>query len=85
MDLYLILIYNQIFISLGIQVEDGGLFSCTAANEVGTVMHMARVNVFGPPTIRSMPNVTALAGEVTVLPCPAGGHPLTTISWSRGK
>ncbi|GFV04280.1 down syndrome cell adhesion molecule-like protein Dscam2 [Trichonephila clavipes] len=66
-----------------IQVEDGGLFSCKATNEVGSVLHSARVNVFGPPTIRSMPNITALAGEVTVLPCPAGGHPLSSITWSR--
>ncbi|XP_055948883.1 cell adhesion molecule Dscam2-like isoform X4 [Argiope bruennichi] len=66
-----------------IQVEDGGLFSCKATNEVGSVTHAARINVFGPPTIRSMPNVTALAGEITVLPCPAGGHPLSSISWSR--
>ncbi|GFR28887.1 down syndrome cell adhesion molecule-like protein 1 homolog, partial [Trichonephila clavata] len=66
-----------------IQVEDGGLFSCKATNEVGSVLHSARVNVFGPPTIRSMPNVTALAGEITVLPCPAGGHPLSSITWSR--
>ncbi|KFM74848.1 Down syndrome cell adhesion molecule-like protein Dscam2, partial [Stegodyphus mimosarum] len=67
----------------GIQVEDGGLFSCTATNEVGSVQHSARVNVFGPPIIRSMPNITALAGEITILPCPAGGYPLSSITWSR--
>lgn len=71
-------------LSPGIQVEDGGLFSCKATNDVGTVQHSSRINVFGPPTIRAMPNITALAGDVTILPCPAGGHPLSSITWSRG-
>ena len=28
-------------------VEDGGLYSCTAANRAGTATHTARLNIYG--------------------------------------
>ncbi|KAL1414485.1 hypothetical protein MTO96_000887 [Rhipicephalus appendiculatus] len=45
-----------------VRPEDGGVYRCRAANDVGSVAHVARVNVYGPPAIRPMGNVTALSG-----------------------
>lgn len=30
-----------------VTAQDGGLYECTASNDVGRVSHMARLNVFG--------------------------------------
>lgn len=54
-------------------------------NDVATVRHSARVNVFGRPTMRRMPNRTAVAGESISLICPVGGYPIDSIIWERGK
>ncbi|XP_042142402.1 Down syndrome cell adhesion molecule-like protein Dscam2 [Ixodes scapularis] len=66
-----------------VRTEDGGIYRCRASNDVGLASHMARVNVYGPPTIRLMGNVTALSGGNLVVHCPVGGYPLTAIRWER--
>ncbi|KAG7154055.1 Down syndrome cell adhesion molecule-like protein 2-like 8, partial [Homarus americanus] len=66
-----------------VTVRDGGTYTCTAHNSVGSVAHSARLNVYGPPFVRAMPNVTAVAGEDVRLWCPAGGFPTPTITWRR--
>ncbi|XP_077560086.1 cell adhesion molecule Dscam1-like isoform X5 [Haemaphysalis longicornis] len=66
-----------------VRPEDGGVYRCRAANDVGSVAHVARVNVYGPPAIRLMGNVTALSGGTLVVHCPVGGYPLTAIRWER--
>ncbi|KAK8776005.1 hypothetical protein V5799_030650, partial [Amblyomma americanum] len=66
-----------------VRPEDGGVYRCRAANDVGSVAHVARVNVYGPPAIRPMGNVTALSGGSLVVHCPVGGYPLTVIRWER--
>ncbi|CAG2120837.1 unnamed protein product, partial [Medioppia subpectinata] len=64
--------------------EDGGLYTCSAANDVTAVGHTARINIYGKPSIRPMPNMTAVAGERMSLTCPTGGYPIDVIIWERG-
>lgn len=66
------------------KVEDGGLYSCQARNSAGFINKSARVNVLGPPVIRSMANVTALSGQSLYLLCPYAGHPIQGIHWIKG-
>ncbi|CAL4196854.1 unnamed protein product, partial [Meganyctiphanes norvegica] len=63
--------------------HEGGIYTCTASNSVGSVSHSARINVFGPPFVRGMNNVTVKAGDNAYLWCPAGGFPRPTVTWLR--
>nr|ASU04349.1 Dscam7 [Mesobuthus martensii] len=55
---------------------EGGLYGCIAHNDVGTVSHSARIEVFGPPFIRPLKNVTAVAGQIVKLRCSVSGYPI---------
>ncbi|KAK8389761.1 hypothetical protein O3P69_009037 [Scylla paramamosain] len=66
-----------------VTVREGGIYTCTAHNAHGAQAHSARLNVYGPPFVRAMPNVTAVAGEDVRLWCPAGGYPVPAVSWRR--
>ncbi|CAL4105463.1 unnamed protein product, partial [Meganyctiphanes norvegica] len=65
------------------RVEDGGSYSCMAGNQAGTIMHQARLNIYGPAWVRPMGVVTAVAGETLYLVCPVAGHPITNITWEK--
>ncbi|XP_046406414.1 Down syndrome cell adhesion molecule-like protein Dscam2 [Ischnura elegans] len=67
-----------------VQVEDGGIYQCTARNRVGEVMHSADLRIYGLPSIRQMPNVSAVAGESLYITCPVAGYPIDTVSWEKG-
>ncbi|XP_055925124.1 cell adhesion molecule Dscam2-like isoform X2 [Argiope bruennichi] len=67
-----------------ILVEDSGEYQCHVTNDVGSVYHSNRLNVYGPPFIRRMKNITAISGEDLVLRCPYGGHPVKGIRWLKG-
>jgi len=64
---------------------DGGLYTCTATNDVASVRHSARINVFGKPSVRRMANMTAVAGESISVTCPVGGYPVDILLWERGE
>uniref|UniRef100_T1JCP3 Down syndrome cell adhesion molecule-like protein Dscam2 n=1 Tax=Strigamia maritima TaxID=126957 RepID=T1JCP3_STRMM len=64
-----------------VQVEDGGLFACTASNKAGNTTHTAPIAVYGNPYIRSMPKITVVAGEDLRMRCPVSGHPIDSIYW----
>ncbi|KOX68634.1 Down syndrome cell adhesion molecule-like protein Dscam2 [Melipona quadrifasciata] len=64
--------------------EDGGLYACVAANTLATVEHKARLNIYGPPYIRSIGPVRAIAGVDTTIACPYSGYPITSVEWSHG-
>ena len=51
---------------------------------MATIRHSARVNIFGRPSMRRMPNRTAVAGESISIICPVGGYPIDLIIWERG-
>ncbi|XP_033323157.1 Down syndrome cell adhesion molecule 3 isoform X4 [Megalopta genalis] len=65
--------------------EDGGLYACVAQNTLATVEHKARLNIYGPPYIRSIGPVRAIAGVDTTIACPYSGYPITSVDWSRGS
>ncbi|KAK4299474.1 hypothetical protein Pmani_028258 [Petrolisthes manimaculis] len=66
-----------------VTVRDGGTYTCTAHNTHGSTSHSAPLNVYGPPFVRTMANVTSVAGEDVKLWCPAGGYPAPSVSWRR--
>ncbi|XP_049782628.1 Down syndrome cell adhesion molecule-like protein Dscam2 [Schistocerca cancellata] len=67
-----------------VRVEDGGTYRCLAVNRVGEVEHNAQLNVYGPPHVREMGEISAIAGETLRVDCPAAGYPLENITWHRG-
>jgi Down syndrome cell adhesion molecule len=63
--------------------EDGGLYKCVASNLIGSVSHSTRLNVYGPPYIRPISPLKAIAGEDVVVNCPFSGYPIDTVRWQR--
>ncbi|KAF3823619.1 hypothetical protein GH733_007087 [Mirounga leonina] len=67
----------------GPQIRDGGVYRCTARNSVGSAEYQARINVRGPPSIRAMRNITAVAGRDTLINCRVIGYPYYSIKWYK--
>nr|XP_042901562.1 Down syndrome cell adhesion molecule-like protein Dscam2 isoform X1 [Parasteatoda tepidariorum] len=66
-----------------ITVEDGGSYQCLAQNGVKLIEHSKRLNVYGPPFIRTMRNLTALDGQIITVHCPVSGYPISKVYWER--
>ena len=64
---------------------DGGLYECSASNDVGQLRHAAWLNVTGPAHIRPMSSVSAIAGGSLTIMCPAGGWPIEQIGWFQSE
>ncbi|XP_041090779.1 Down syndrome cell adhesion molecule-like protein 1 homolog [Polyodon spathula] len=65
------------------QIRDGGVYRCTARNSAGSAEYQARINVRGPPSIRAMRNITAVAGRDTFINCRVIGYPYYSIKWYK--
>ncbi|XP_078538397.1 cell adhesion molecule DSCAML1 isoform X4 [Lissotriton helveticus] len=65
------------------QIKDGGVYRCAARNSVGSAEYQARINVRGPPSIRTMKNITAVAGRDTFIHCRVIGYPYYSIKWLK--
>ncbi|KAJ6653158.1 hypothetical protein lerEdw1_010031 [Lerista edwardsae] len=65
------------------QIKDGGVYRCAARNSVGSAEYQARINVRGPPSIRAMRNITAVAGRDTFITCRVIGYPYYSIKWYK--
>lgn len=68
-----------------ISVEDGGLYSCEAVNEISSKRHTALVQVYGPPMIHSMGNKSVVSSGKFHLDCPVSGFPIQEIHWRKGE
>jgi Down syndrome cell adhesion molecule len=66
-----------------VRTDDGGLYKCIATNSVGAVAHSARLNIFGPPYVRAISPIKAIAGEDLVVHCPFSGYPIESIRWEK--
>ncbi|CAG4953628.1 unnamed protein product [Colias eurytheme] len=62
---------------------DGGRYTCRAHNPLGAVEHSARLNIYGPPSVRPLGPVRAVAGDNLTLLCPYAGYPISSVRWSR--
>ncbi|XP_070621494.1 cell adhesion molecule DSCAML1 isoform X2 [Erythrolamprus reginae] len=67
----------------GPHIRDGGVYRCTARNSVGSAEYQARINVRGPPSIRAMKNITAVAGRDAFINCRVIGYPYYSIKWYK--
>lgn len=65
--------------------QDGGLYTCEAVNELGMRRHSALIQVYGPPMIQPMDNVSVISSDRLQLDCPVTGHPIQEIVWTRGE
>lgn len=68
-----------------VRSDDGGLYRCVATNAMGNAEHAARLNVYGPPFVRAIGPMHAIAGETFRLQCPFSGYPIESISWEKGR
>lgn len=68
-----------------IQSEDGGTYECLASNDIANVGHSSRINIYGPPFVKPMRNISVLAGHMLVLKCPVSGYPIEKITWEKGN
>ncbi|XP_054724764.1 cell adhesion molecule Dscam2-like [Uloborus diversus] len=66
-----------------VRVEDGGEYMCSAENAVTSTQHKARLDIYGPPFVRPMPNMSVVAGTIVSLKCPVSGYPIESIAWLK--
>ncbi|XP_055923956.1 cell adhesion molecule Dscam2 isoform X1 [Eupeodes corollae] len=67
-----------------VRPDDGGLYKCMASNTMGSVTHAARLNVFGPPYVRAIGPIKAVANDDIAIYCPFSGYPIEQIRWEKG-
>ncbi|XP_046972753.1 Down syndrome cell adhesion molecule-like protein Dscam2 [Vanessa cardui] len=68
------------------RVEDGGLYSCVAFEGDSSTRHTARIDVYGPPYIRTLPPIKVQSGDSLKLKCPYYGFPISKLEWEhKGK
>ncbi|XP_050676215.1 cell adhesion molecule Dscam2-like [Leptidea sinapis] len=68
------------------RVEDGGIYTCMAYESDSSIRHSARVDVYGPPYIRTLPPIKVQSGDELKLRCPYYGYPISKLEWEhKGK
>lgn len=66
-----------------VRLEDGGEYRCVAKNPGGQQERSGRLQVIGPPLVKPMKNITAVAGQPIAIKCRVTGHPLESITWEK--
>ncbi|XP_038065482.1 Down syndrome cell adhesion molecule homolog isoform X2 [Patiria miniata] len=67
----------------GLRPIDGGLYRCEATSEIGVASHEDSIFVIGPPYVRPLPNITAVADRDLTVHCRVVGYPIQSITWSK--
>lgn len=65
------------------QVQDSGLYRCTADNGLAQVSHQAQISVAGPVQVKTMLNTTVVASTSFKIRCPVAGYPIGEIQWQH--
>lgn len=65
--------------------HDGGVYTCQAFSESGSSTHSALIQVYGPPSVHGMDNLTVVTGSKLQVDCPYSGYPIQDIRWQKGK
>lgn len=65
------------------QVQDGGVYKCTADNGQARAEHEARLSVVGPVHVKHMHNLTVLASATLRARCPVVGWPIAEVQWQH--
>lgn len=69
-----------------ISSHDGGLYTCQAYSDTGgSLYHSALIQVYGPPSIHPMDNVTIVTGNKLQVDCPYSGYPVKDVRWKKGS
>ncbi|XP_026497731.2 cell adhesion molecule Dscam2-like [Vanessa tameamea] len=69
-----------------VRVDDGGRLACVAQLGDTVISHEDRINVYGPPYIRTLPPFKVQSGQSVTLRCPYYGYPIREITWEyKGK
>ncbi|KAK9737087.1 Laminin EGF domain [Popillia japonica] len=68
-----------------IKIEDEGIYTCSASNELGKAVASTTINVIVPPRIVLSHSTPLLIqqGHDVILECRAEGHPTPTVQWHR--
>ncbi|XP_031617665.1 Down syndrome cell adhesion molecule-like protein Dscam2 isoform X3 [Contarinia nasturtii] len=66
-----------------VRPEDGGLYKCLAFNSMGSAEYSSRLNVYGPPYVRAISPIKAVAGDSFTMFCPFSGYPIEQIRWEK--
>ncbi|KAJ2944864.1 hypothetical protein O0L34_g1756 [Tuta absoluta] len=65
------------------RVEDGGLYSCVALEGEHKTAHTARLDIYGPPYIRTLLPIKVQSGDSLKLRCPYYGYPISKVEWEH--
>lgn len=85
---YVIFQKSQVVSHVNVTIEsvlDGGLYTCTAGNRLGSISHSVVLRVEGRSRIREMANRSAVEGESVWLPCWILGSDAVLIHWTKGQ
>lgn len=85
---YVLFNKRQVVSNVNVSIEsvlDGGHYTCTASNKLGSITHGSSVTVVGNPVIRTMSNISVVEGDTVWIPCSVlGSSNGYTVSWSKG-
>ena len=59
------------------------MYECLASSKVGSVSHVAKLNVMGAPFVQRMRPMKVVAGKSMFVTCPVAGHPISSIAWEK--
>lgn len=75
---------EDVFFITNTKTSDTGVYSCTAHNAAGSIVHNATLTIEEPPYFaKPMDDKEVIHGESVVIQCKAGGAPKPIIRWLK--